>query len=528
MIKRLILPLLIACPQLLAAQPHTSKIAPLDGERWWGGMVALGSEMPFAANTRVYDLNTENHNNQTAPLLLSSAGRYVWSEQPFRFQFRNDTLLLSSDYCKVEAVDAGNTLKDAYMAASRKHFPPNGKTPESLFFSQPQYNTWIELMYDQNQKDILDYARQALANGFPPGIFMVDDNWQRYYGNFDFKAEKFDDPKAMCDELHSMGFKIMLWVSPFYSADTPEFREMQRKGYLLKDKTSGNAAIIKWWNGYSACLDTTNPEAVAFFKSKLESTMRRYGVDGFKFDAGDICYLTGDYAYFDKTADKHTFSQRWAEIGASFRFNELRAAWKTGGMPIVQRLGDKPYSWRSSSLIIPDMCAAGLLGYAYTCPDMIGGGEFQSFLNIGGKQLDEELIVRSCQIHAMMPMMQFSVAPWRVLSKGNMEICNRYAKLHEQMGNYILQCAMQASQTGESIVRSMEYAYPRQGFEECKDQFMLGSRFLIAPMVSKGSKRVVRLPKGVWKDDQGKAIHGPKTFVVKVPLERLPYYELIE
>ena len=527
MMKKLLLLLSLIYPLLLVAQ-HTTEVAPLKGERWWGGMVAAGSEMPFAPNTRIYDLNKENRNNQTAPLLLSSAGRYVWGERPFRFQFRNDSLILESDYENLEVVVAGNTLKDAYLAASTKYFPFNGHIPESLFFSQPQYNTWIELMYNQNQEDILNYARQALANGFPPGIFMVDDNWQCYYGNFDFKAEKFPDPKAMCDELHRLGFKIMLWICPFYSADTPEFREMEQKGYLLKNKTDGNTAIIKWWNGYSACLDVTNPKAVAFFKSKLEATMQRYGVDGFKFDAGDIYYMTGDYAYFDKTADKHLFSQRWAEIGAYFPYNELRAAWKTGGMPIVQRLGDKSYSWHSSSLIVPDMSAARLLGYAYTCPDMIGGGEFKSFLNVGDKKLDEELIVRSCQIHALMPMMQFSVAPWRVLSKENMEICSRYARLHEQMGDYILECARNSAQTGEPIVRNMEYAYPHQGFEECKDQFMLGSRFLVAPMVKKGTVREVWLPKGIWRDDQGKKIRGPKSLTIEVPLNRLPYYERIK
>ncbi len=56
-----------------------------------------------------------------------------------------------------------------------------------------------------------------------------------------------------------------------------------------------------------------------------------------------------------------------------------------------------------------------VMGYSYTCPDMIGGGEFGSFLN--SKTIDEELVVRSAQVHALMPMMQFSVAPWRVLSK---------------------------------------------------------------------------------------------------------------
>ena len=54
---------------------------------------------------------------------------------------------------------------------------------------------------------------------------MIDDNWQRYYGNFEFKAEKFPDARAMTDELHRLGFKVMLLISPFVSADSPEFRD---------------------------------------------------------------------------------------------------------------------------------------------------------------------------------------------------------------------------------------------------------------------------------------------------------------
>ena len=47
---------------------------------------------------------------------------------------------------------------------------------------------------------------------------------------------------------------------------------------------------------------------------------------------------------------------------------------------------------------------------------MIGGGEWTSFQD--SSIMDEELIVRSAQVSALMPMMQFSVAPWRVLGKG--------------------------------------------------------------------------------------------------------------
>lgn len=507
---------------------HESKIVSLPGEKWWGGAVALGSEMPFASDTKVFRIDSLNFNNQIAPLLLSSHGRYIWCEEPMSFQLKNDTIIIYSEYEKAQVMVAGKTLQDAYLKAAANHFPSSGTIPEEVFFSKPQYNTWIELMYNQNQEDILQYAYRILEHDFPTGIFMVDDNWQRYYGNFEFKAEKFENARVMTDKLHELGFQIMLWVCPFITADTPEFREMETKGYLLKNMGDGKTAIINWWNGYSACLDVTNPDAVAYFKAALKKTQEIYGVDGFKFDAGDVAYMKGEYLYHDPSANKHIFSQKWAELGLDFPYNEYRTTWKTGGQPLVQRLGDKGYSWKSSKLLIPDMVAAGLMGYPYTCPDMIGGGEYKSFLNMEGKKLDEELIVRSCQIHALMPMMQFSVAPWRILSEENLGICRKYAKLHEQMGDYILSCARQSSRTNEPIVRSMEYQYPHQGLIDCKDQFMLGDKYLVAPVIEKRYKRTVSLPKGKWKDDQGKIFNGPKTMDIDVPIDRLPYYELLK
>ena len=91
-------------------------------------------------------------------------------------------------------------------------------------------------MYNQNQEDILKYADHVLENDFPVGVFMVDDNWQKYYGNFDFKPERFPDPKGMIDRLHRQGFKIMFWICPFVSPDSPEFRELQQKGFLIKKR----------------------------------------------------------------------------------------------------------------------------------------------------------------------------------------------------------------------------------------------------------------------------------------------------
>lgn len=525
--KQLLLSLLILCFGSVYAQ-NITKITSLPGEYWWGGVVALGSDMPYVKPLSSYDLGTQNDNNQVVPLLVSNKGRYVWSDYPFAFEVTASEIIMRSEHEKVAVQTTGTTLREAYLAACREHFKPTGRLPEERFFTMPQYNTWIELMYNQNQDDILTYAKHILDNGFPGGVLMIDDNWQKHYGNFEFKPDKFPNPKAMVDELHRLGFNVMLWICPFVSADSSEFRFLRSKGYLLKDK-SGNPLMLKWWNGFSACYDLTNPEAAAYFTSVLKGVQRDYGIDGFKFDAGDNgLYPASEINSFKKDALPVDHTEAWARIGLEFPFNEYRACWKMGGEPLVQRLGDKRYSWDAVRSLIPEMIAAGLLGYSYTCPDMIGGGQFKSFLNLDSDKINQELIVRSAQVHALMPMMQFSVAPWRVLNEANLGIVKEMARLHERMGDYIIQCARESARTGEPIVRHMEYAFPGEGFATCNDQFMLGNTYLVAPVVTEKNMRTVKLPKGTWKDDLGKKHKGGRTIEIDVPLNRLPYYERIK
>lgn len=522
----LYLVLLFSVFGLKAQSTYKCEIPFEDNEYWWGGVVAFGSQMPYLKPVKEFDLSLQNGNNQVVPLLLSSKGRYIWSDQPFKFEVNSKSFLLQSQYEQLDVRQAGSTLREAFMSVSKLYFPPSGKLPDPLFFTMPQYNTWIELMYNQNQNDIMKYAHGIVENNFPKGVLMIDDNWQKYYGNFEFKPEKFSDPKKMVSDLHDMGFKVMLWICPFVSADSPEYRLLSSKNYLIKKKGSDSPAIIDWWNGQSACYDLTNPEAFSYYVSLLKQMQSEYGIDGFKFDAGDNIFY--DPRYIDSykkgaTSVDHTLA--WMNVGLHFPFNEYRAGWKMGGQSLVQRLGDKDYSWGAVQSLIPEMIAAGLLGYAYTCPDMIGGGQFTSFLGIDEKSFDQTLIVRSAQIHALMPMMQFSVAPWRILDKENLAIVKDMAHLHQKFGDYILQCAKHASQNGEPIVRNMEYMFPHQGFAECKDQFMLGDKYLVAPVVTKDSKRVVILPKGKWQDDSGKNYKGGKKIEVEVPLNRLLYFE---
>ncbi len=517
---------IFASLQIVQAQ-QTIPVA--QGEYWWGGLTDSGRFAPMSENSQEYNLYLTYNGNQAVPFLVSSKGRYIWSDEPFVFQFVDGVINITEASAEIIISDEDKTLKEAFKRAAAKHFPSTGTLPNELFFSKPQYNTWIELVYDQNQTDIINYAKAIIDNGYPTGVLMIDDNWQRQYGNYDFRAEAFEDPKAMVDELKEMGFQVMLWISPFVSPDGPEYRDLRSKGYLFKAKDSEKPAIFNWWNGYSAAYDLSNPDCYAHVESILKGMQEQYGIDGYKFDAGDPHhYATCDFVDFNGNSNPHVHTELWAKLGLEFEFNEYRACWKMAGEPLVQRLRDKRYEWEALPLLVSDMMNAGILGYAYTCPDMIGGGEFKSFQNINLDEFDQEMIVRSCQIHAMMPMMQFSVAPWRVLDSKHNAIALKYANLHADYADYILELAHHASRTGEPIVRFMEYEFPNEGFEQIKDQFMLGDKYLVAPMVTKGYKRSVKLPKGNWVDEAGKKYRGGKTYQINVPIERLPIFTKVK
>src|ERR1041385_9394062 len=99
--------------------------------------------MPYGADRAIsrslHAIDPES--NQIQPLLVSSAGRYVWNDSPFEFAFVGDQLRLTHADADWQVETGGATLAEAFRAAARAHFPPTGKRPASPLFTAPQYNT---------------------------------------------------------------------------------------------------------------------------------------------------------------------------------------------------------------------------------------------------------------------------------------------------------------------------------------------------------------------------------------------------
>ncbi|MFF0740249.1 glycoside hydrolase family 31 protein [Streptomyces sp. NPDC004111] len=495
------------------------------GERWWGGAVGDGIRMPygnapFARNLGgPTDAQEEAGANQSSPLLVSTRGRVVWSERPFSFSFRDGTLRVSGQDVVVRR-DGGN-LREAYLSASRRYFPPSGRTPARELFTGPQYNTWIEMPYTPTQESVLRFAANILRTGMPPGVLMIDDAWSPDYGTWRFDPSRFPDPAAMVRQLHDQGFSVMLWVVPFISPDSATFREMEAKGLLIRDRT-GDTAVRRWWNGFSALPDLTNPAAVDWITGQLDALRDETGVDGFKFDGGDAVNHRADDLTAEP-AEPADHCEAWAALGLRYPFNEYRACWRMGGQPLAQRLRDKPPLWGEAGIasLVPELLAQSMIGHSFSCPDMIGGGEINS-MN-AQDTVDQEFFVRYAQIAALSPMMQFSVAPSRVLDEVHLAAVRAALDVRASLLPLILRLVDEAAVTGEPVLRPMAYHSPE--LDRVTDQFYLGPDLFVAPVTEKSAvERTVAVPGGRWHSDDGTVVTGPSVIKVRSSLTRIPRF----
>ena len=519
----------------------------LENEHWWGGTVASGA-CPLTKDSHYHQDFLLDCDNQTMPMFLSNLGRCIWSENPFKVDVEDGVFVMEGEDITLDVL--GTNLREAYREAQKRHFPCDGRQLPDPFFRTAQYNTWMEFTYYPTQEGVLQFAQGWLDHGYPPGVFIIDEGWHGRYGTWEFDFARFPDPKGMVEKLHEMGFTVLLWITPFVCPDGPAFVRslrplkgtdpemaqhlyMRRKGAENCEEEEDKVAIIRWWNGYGAVLNLDNPWDAKFLDDQLQHLMRDYGVDGFKFDGGtpQIYHpsnvVNGE---FDCDLTPHELNQAWNRFGSRYAFHEYKDTYRGGGKNGIQRLRDKHPTWDGIgiNLLVPCAITCGLIGHPFVCPDMVGGGEW-AFRFLPGFERDEELFVRMAQCSALFPMIQFSWAPWTCLNEENQRACLSAAQLHQQMAGEIMALVRAAEQTGEPILRTLEYNDPHKGFAGITDEFMLGEDILAAPVVTKGTReRVVHFPEGKWQAPDGCVYEGGTSPVLPCPLDTLLWFRRVQ
>lgn len=406
-----------------------------------------------------------------------------------------------------------------------KYFGYAKSTPPENLFQKPTWTTWARYKTEINQQVILDFADEIIKHNYPYNVLEIDDRWQVYYGDLDFDPARFPNPKAMIDELHGKGFKVTTWVIPFLDPNSQAFAEGVKNNWLVKNQ-QGEPYLVTWWQGQGGLLDVTNPSAIDWFFRKLNQLQIKSGCDGFKFDAGEACFFPDDAVTYQKI-HPNQYTQMYVDaVAKHYALTEVRSGWKNQTAPIFFRQWDKTTSWGLDNglhSLLTGALGMSLAGYPFVLPDMVGGNEYE-------EKASAELMIRWTQLNALLPAMQFSLAPWDYGIE-SLEICRQYANLHFEFSEKIIQIAKQATQTGLPIVRPIFWLDSNDEIAlRCDDEFLLGDEFLVAPVVTPNTfERDIYLPKGTWKNYwTNEVLTGPMQLKqYPVPLNVLPIFERI-
>ena len=124
-------------------------------------------------------------------------------------------------------------------------------------------------------------------------------------------------------------------------------------------------------------LDTTNPSALAYFTDKLNALKANYGIDGFKFDAGEAHWSPAEFSFYDNTSHPNAYTQNYLQLAHNQnRFVEARSAHRSHRFGIFYRILDRASDWSIHNGLRSVLTATlhfGLVGYPYVLPDIIGG-----------------------------------------------------------------------------------------------------------------------------------------------------------
>lgn len=486
--RKLITSIAILCCAVAAnaQQGQTTTIEPLRGEKWY----AMQQEAAFRPN-----------------LIVSGAGRYIWNSSPMDISFDGDKITVVSDR-RAEPQKGGRTLREAYLTGRHKYMPPGDKSsiPASLF-SAPVYDMSMNGMELQGQDNIIRCADALLKAGMPAGTILIADGWQSISALNDFDRELYPDPAGMVRALREKGFKVMLTVTPYVRAAGKNFASFKGMGLLLTDRDN-RAAVFETPAGYSACIDITADGGR--FSRSVSELKRKYAIDGFLFDCGKgLEAAREDYRV-------NAFVNEWKRLASGFDMAAYTSPLCAGPeqAAIVPLKKEGNVTWAGMASAVGSAMSAGLSGYIYTQ---------YSYGTVPMNPADG-IAHHAAQLGLFLPV---PVLPLDCLGNEKyMAELVRAANFRASLAGYMDTLLKESSQTAEPVIRHLDYQFPGQGFGNCNDQFMLGGRYLVAPVLDSSSTRTVRLPKGTWVDANGARHRGPRVINVNVGDGRLPVFTL--
>jgi alpha-glucosidase (family GH31 glycosyl hydrolase) len=372
----------------------------------------------------------------------------------------------------------------------------------------------------------MSMARAIREQGYPCSVLTIDDRWESQFGDLRFSAA-FPQPAEMVRELHDLGFKVLLWVTPFVNQEAENFAVLAAKEFLVRRADGNGPALLRWWGGTAGLVDLTHPPARVWFRDQLLGLQRELGVDGFKIDGGDAKYQPplADSAwagYRGPSGYADALLALFEEVAPGLC--ETRTAWRSQSRNILWREGGKDSHWgidNGLKAMVNLGLHSALLGYDVLIPDMVPG-RVQTLVAAMPLPSDE-LVVRWTEASAFFPILQFSYFPWNY-GPATAAAVLAYARVHKALEPYL---AAQAAGRCAPLLRPLWYDAPdRDQLYTTEDEFQLGSDLVVAPVTDECRvARDITLPPGRWADAwTGRSVRGTWLRQYPAPCPGIPVF----
>ncbi|MFE9204533.1 TIM-barrel domain-containing protein [Micromonospora sp. NPDC007230] len=433
------------------------------------------------------------------------------------------------------------------------------------------FRPWMSGNEWNTQARVLAEVRRSLAEDIPVGAIVIEawsdeatfvafrdaryrvhpDGAPHRLADFEFPPDgAWPDPKAMIDELHEAGVKVLLWQIPLIPTDrgddgqiAADLATLAERGYAVRDADGSPHRNRGWWFPGALLPDWTNPQARQWWLDKRRYLVEDLGVDGFKTDGGEHPW-GHDLRYFDGSRGdeaNNLFPVRYAaayhELMRSAGVDGVtfsRAGFTGSAVAPAHWAGDEDSTWEAYRASITAGLTAGVGGIYFWGWDLAG---------FSGEIPDAELYLRSAAAACFAPLMQYhsefnhhrepSVdrTPWNIAERTGeprvLEVFRRFARLREDLVPYLVEQAERSVRTGKPLMRPLFFDHP--GDERVwnwPQQWQLGDDLLVSPVTEPGvTTWPVWLPAGEWEDFfTGERHVGPVEVHRSVPIDEIPVY----
>ncbi len=529
------------------------RFEPNDGEKIFG----MGTYQQPYMDLKGCLLDLSQKNSQTTvPFAVSSLGYgFLWNNPAVgQVTFGKNMTEWVALACK--DMDYWVTVADTPKELLYNYTAVTGRAP---MMPEDAMGFWQCKLRYRTQDEVLTIARKYKEMGIKVDTIVIDFFHWTVQGDWKFDKTYWPDPKAMIDELHEMGIKVMVSVWPSVDRRSENFAEMAERGLLMR--TERGAAQTYDFQGDCVQLDPFNPETRAYVWEKCKEHYYDLGIDYFWLDNSEPDLTKYDFDNFRYWAGpalevSNLYPQMYSRIffdaetalGNKNVVNLLRSGW-AGSQKYGNVLwsGDIPSSWESLRDQIQIGLNMGLAGIPWWNTDI--GGFMEG--NVFDPEF-KELLIRWYEWAVFEPVMRlhgdrepFTIPAlddrdWgggylhtgqdnEMWSYGEeiQRIMVKHYELRRSLLPYLKEIFREAHENGSPLMRAMFYEFPED--EKCwtlNDQYMFGPDYLVAPVLQpKARSREVYLPAGKWEDIRtNEILEGGRTVTADAPIDSIPVF----